>query len=414
MIAGAVAAPAGPPRICVRFVAAPQLTALSMPEVAWGWGRPSRDPLAFHRCLPGYVPTPLVRAPVLARRLGVGRVYVKDESHRLGLPAFKILGASWAVYRAIRDGLGLEIRPWSSIDALRDQVAALGPRVLVTATDGNHGRAVARIAAWLGWSAHVFVPGVTAKARIAAIRSEGADVTLIDGSYDDAVAAAARRAATQGSILIADTAQTADEVVPQWVIEGYSTIFWEVDESLEQLSEPGPDVVAIQMGVGALAAAAVRHYQRSDSGLEARPRLVGIEPERAACVLSSVEAGQLVTLPGQQDSIMAGLNCGTPSPVAWPLVSRGIDLYLCIEDEQSREAMRALAVAGLVSGETGAAGLGGLLALVDGPAAPELRALLGLHDSARVLVVSTEGATDAGAYEQIVGRPPHEVERELE
>lgn len=352
--------------------------------------------------------------PTLARRLGVARVYVKDESHRLGLPAFKILGASWAVYRAIRDGLGLEIQPCSSIDNLRDQVEILGPMVLVTATDGNHGRAVARIAAWLGWSARIFVPSITARARVAAIESEGADVTLIDGSYDDAVAAATGRADAQGCLLISDTAQTAADVVPWWVIEGYSTIFWEVDEALEQLTEPSPDVVAIQVGVGALAAAAVRHYQRPDTQSKIRPRIVGVEPERAACVFASVEAGRLVTLPGRQDSIMAGLNCGTPSPVAWPLVFQGIDLHLSIEDEQSREAMRELAAAGLVSGETGAAGLGGLLALVDAPAAPELRMLLGLHHGARVLVLSTEGATDAGAYEHIVGRPPREVELTFE
>lgn len=183
--------------------------------------------------------------------------------------------------------------------------------------------------------------------------------------------------------------------MPRWVIEGYSTIFTELDEQLPA----APDVVFIQMGVGALAAAASRHYKSHDLA----PRLIGVEPEKAACVLASIEAGEIVTVPGPHDSIMAGLNCGTPSIVAWPYVSGGYDAFMAVEDELAEEGMRALDAEGVTAGETGAAGLAGLLAAMDDA---ELRAAMGLDKDAKVLLLSTEGATDPVVYERIVGHPP--------
>ena len=392
----------------MRFVATAAVAVQPRPPVTLP--PPNREPLTFHRRLPGYAPTPLVNAPSLARRLGVEQVLVKDESCRLGLPSFKILGASWAVYRAIRDRLGLALPPWQTVDDLRVQLLPLGGMVLVTATDGNHGRAVARVATWFGCSARVFIPLGTVRARIDAIQAEGAEVTIVDGSYDEAVALAATQSTAPRTLVIADTAQSEADAAAGWVIEGSSTIFFEVEDALARTGQSDPDVLAVQVGVGALAAPAVQHYRGPNLAGEQRPRIVGVEPERAACLLASMEAGRLISLSGVQDSIMAGLNWGTPSPVAWPLISRGMDLHLAIEDEYSRQAMRALAVEGVVSGESGAAGLGGLLALVDGwGAAPELRAIVGLNGSARVLLLSTEGATDGLAYEQIVGRSPASV-----
>ena len=354
---------------------------------------PEADPRPFHRRLPGYEPSPLRAAPSVAERLAVGEVWVKDESSRLGLPAFKVLGASWAVYRALCRRLGGEPEPWSTIEDLAGRVASLRPLSLATASDGNHGRAVARMAGWLGLGARVLVPAGTARARTEAIESEGATVEIVDGSYDDAVRRAAELASS-GVEVVPDTAMTGTEEAARLVIEGYATMHRELDEQM-----PGPpDLVAVQMGVGALAASVVNHF-RPDG-----PRIVGVEPTRAACVMASIVAGEVVSLPGSQHSIMAGLNCGTPSLIAWPTVSTGIDLFVAVEDACAREAMRALAEAGIESGESGAAGLAGLLeALTGSDEAIDARAFLGVDRSSRVLVLSTEGATDPEAYRAIVG-----------
>ncbi len=370
---------------------------------------PTRDAMAFHRSMSGYTSTPLRAAPEIARSLGVGSVLVKDESQRMGLPAFKILGASWAVHYALCERLGVPPGEIVSFAELRQRVEPLRPLTLTTATDGNHGRAVARVAALLGLDAHILVPAGTAQARSEAIAAEGATVEVVAGGYDDAVELAARSAdADERCLVVSDTSWPGYEQIPWRVIEGYSTIFWEIDDELARRGLPGPQVIVVQIGVGALAAAVVRHYRRP--GLAEPPYLIGVEPTRAACVLASMEAGALITIPGPQDSIMVGLNAGTPSLVAWPLVSRGIDLFMAVEDDSARRALRLLAASGIVAGETGAAGLAGLLELRAEP--PEdritphpdggLRAHLRFDDDTRVLLISTEGATDPAAYRRIV------------
>ena len=354
-----------------------------------------RTPLDFHRRLPEYAVTPLVDAPTLAASLGVGKVWVKDESWRLGLPAFKILGASWAVYKALEAHSG-GIGEWGNVEELRGRLAPLLPLTLVAATDGNHGRAVARMAKLLGLKARIFVPADMVPARIEAIRSEGAELVVVRGTYDEAVARSAEEEADGRCLVISDTSWPGYEDVPRWVIEGYSTILWEVEDELGRRGEGGPTLVAVQIGVGAFAAAVTRHFR--SPGVSPRPKILGVEPARAACALASAEAGSIVHLPGPHDSIMAGLNCGSPSVVAWPVVSKGVDVFVEIEDRWAREAMRMLAGAGIVSGETGAAGLAGLLAL----AREGYRAELGLTEEARVLVFNCEGATDPGAYGRIL------------
>src|SRR5829696_3795975 len=361
---------------------------------------PPRTPLGLHRRLPGYAVTPLHDAPMLAEANGVGQVWVKDESSRLGLPAFKMLGASWAVYRALAARLGRDPEPWVSLDELRQTLAPLRPLTLAAATDGNHGRAVARIAALLDLDADVYVPKGTAAARIAAIEHEGARVTVVDGDYDAAVATAAATAGDR-CLAIQDVGRPGYEQIPAWVVEGYATIFWEVDDQLAARGEEAPDVVVVPIGVGGLAAAAVRHWRRR--GLRRPPRLLGVEPLAAACVLRSLRAGRVVTVPGPHDSIMAGLNCGTPSLVAWPFLLAGLDAVVAVADERARQAMRDLAAAGIVAGETGAASLAGLAEATGGRAAGRLRDALDLAADARVLLLCTEGATDPQAYRQIVG-----------
>jgi len=300
----------------------------------------------------------------------VGRVWLKFERERFGLPAFKFLGASWAARRLLGD-------PPHDEDL-----------ELVAATDGNHGRAVARLARMYGLGSTILVPAGTVKARIEAIAGEGATVEVVQGSYDDAVRRSAELAGPR-RLVLSDTSWPGYEDVPRWVIDGYSTIFHEVDQ---QADGAPVDIAVVPIGVGALAAAAARH-------LAGRARLAGIEPAGAACVLASARAGEITEVPGPHTSIMAGLNAGLPSLVAWPLVSGGFDLFCAVEDAVAVEGMRRLAELGVAAGEVSGGATGAAARLL---ADPEAREALGAGPDASVLVLLTEGVTDPGAYARLV------------
>jgi diaminopropionate ammonia-lyase len=346
------------------------------------------NPLEFHRKLPDYSPTPLHDLQGLAKELGVGRILVKDESSRLGLPAFKILGSSWAIYRKLSEMLGSEPGPWSTIGELARHFDPLKPLTLVAATDGNHGRSVARVASWLGFESKIFMPKGTVRPRIEAIESEGAEVIVVDGSYDDAVMEAAELQ-DERTLLIQDSAWPGYEEVPCWVIEGYSTIFQEIGET-------DPQLVMVQIGVGSLAAATVLRYGGSS--------VVGVEPDSAACAKESIEAGEPVTVPGPHTSMMAGLNCGTLSSIAWPILKDGLAAVISVPDNRAAEAMRILAASGIESGESGAAGLAGLIELARNP-----RPGIVVDRSTTVLLLSTEGITDEDNYRRICEKIDGEV-----
>jgi diaminopropionate ammonia-lyase len=346
------------------------------------------DP-AFHLSLPDFAITPLRSAPQAARRLGVRTVLVKDESQRLGMPSFKILGASWATYRAVLAHLGRAVGDQPTLDELREAVAAQGSLLtLVAATDGNHGRAVARMAKLLGLGAIILVPVGTVDSRIDAITGEGAEVRIVEGGYDEAIAASAALSDSK-HVVISDTSWEGYVDTPGWVIDGYSTMLREVIDESEAGHVAEPTVVVAQMGVGAFAAAVTRQFASRPARL-----LVGVEPTKADCVITSVEAGKIMTITAPQDSIMAGLNCGTPSIVAWDDVLRGYDVFVTVTDNDARDAMRLLHDDGIEAGESGAAGLAGLLAHAEGLG-------LGPHDD--VVIFLTEGVTDPVAYGDIIG-----------
>ena len=355
-----------------------------------------RGPLAFHQKLPGYRPTPLVDAPAIAGALGVRRVLLKVETDRLGLPAFKMLGASWATYRVLVARLGHEPE-WSALDELRPHLAALGPLTLAAATDGNHGRAIARMAKLLGCASHIFVPADMVAARVDAIRSEGAEVTVVEGTYDDAVARSAL-AQADDCLVISDTSWEGYVDPPTWVIEGYATIFAEVDDQLDGTV----GLAFLPTGVGALATAAVAHYRNAG----ALTRLVTVEPSDADCVLESIKAGHLVEVPGPHRSCMVGLNCGKASPLAFEVLRPGLDWCVAIDDQRAEDAMRLLAAEGIAAGETGAAALAGAFGVVALGGAADV----GLTPETDVLAIVTEGATDPVNYERVVGRPASEVQ----
>ncbi len=363
----------------------------------------SGDAQPFHRRLPGYRPGPLRDLESVAAELGIGAIHAKDESDRFGLPAFKILGASWATYRLLSSRLGREPVGWTQLADLEAAFASLQPLTLVTATDGNHGRAVARAARWFGCAAQVLVPAGTAAARIDAIAAEGATVEVVEGSYDDAVERATAMAGAH-TLVVSDTSWPGYREVPGWIVEGYETICAEADAALDAAGVGRPTHVFVQVGVGSLAVAIIRHWAPT-------ARIIGLEPFGANCCYESIAAGREVISAGPQASIMAGMNCGTLSELAWPELRDGLDAIVTLSDDRAREAMRLYAANGIVSGETGAAGLGALLELVHDPAHRDVREALQLGRASRVLVLSTEGATDPESYARIVGRMPGEVGR---
>jgi diaminopropionate ammonia-lyase len=311
---------------------------------------PTQDALGFHRSLPGYAPTPLRDLPSVAAELGLARVALKDESSRLGLPAFKVLGASWAVERA-----------------LREQPAT---HTLVAASAGNHGRAVAHVAALRGLHARIHLPSRSLPARRAAIAAEGADVVVVDGTYEDAVAQAAAEGAHDGFAEIADVG---DSGPAHWVIDGYATLFAEIEDAFDALIVPA--------GVGSLAAAAARY------GAATGTSVIAVEPVTAACLTASLLAGEPVRIP-TPGTTMAGLDCAEVSIAAWPTLRAGIRATVTVTDAEAHAAMRELAALGLAIGDSGAAALAGLRALeLDGS----------------VLLIATEGPTDPEGYAEIVG-----------
>ena len=309
--------------------------------------------------------------PVIASELGVGRVFVKDESARMGLAAFKVLGASWAVHQVL------------------SRRSEAGPVTLVAATDGNHGRALAWMARLLGQRAHVFVPSGVHPTAVAAIAAEGAQVTEITGSYDDAIRLAVKAASEPEAELVQDAGWPGYEQVPGWIVDGYSTLFAEVDEQLAAAGAASPGLVVIPAGVGSLAQAGVTHY-RSRAGSDATS-LLTVEPGTAACILASLvrgEPGSITT----GETIMAGLNCGTPSMLAWPYLRDGLDAAVAVANADAAAAARDLAGSGIPAGPCGGASLAGARAALTGEGAQLRRAALAIGPDAAVVLLSTEGA----------------------
>ena len=402
--------PAGPP---LPWLARPQAR-------SWTCGTPesvrSGEVRAYHAGLPGYAPTPLAEIPALAAELGVGRVFVKDESSRLGLPAFKVLGASWAVRQVLAGtpagepaGAAPPAAAPDGLAGLRELAARRPGLVFVTATDGNHGRAVAWMARLSGAPARVFVPAEAGPAARAAIASEGAEVIRVDGSYDEAVGTARQWAQEHpGAALVQDTAWPGYEQVPGWIVEGYSTLFAELDAQLVGAGPPG--LVVVPVGVGSLAQAAVAHYRAADAGgrgqvtaagrpgrgQNSAPRqpssvtaVLSVEPDTAACLLASLRAGKPVTVPNA-NTIMAGLNCGTISSIAWPYLAGGLDAAVAVTDDAARRAAADLAASGISSGPSGAASLAGARAALTGRGSADRRAALAAESESVIVLLSTE------------------------
>ena len=356
----------------------------------------SDQPLDFHRRLPGYRTSPLVQAPQLAKALGVAKVFVKNETSRFGLPSFKILGASWAIYAALRDRLGPLPDGPLTYEIMQSWAAPARPLTLIAATDGNHGRAVARVAQWFGLKAKIFVPNFVAAGRLRAIEAEGAELVIVDGVYDASVDAAVDAAKAPNTLLISDTARSAADEIPQMVTAGYTSAYAEIETQLSENDRI--DAVAVQAGVGGLASATTSWARQTRR--EQSPRVIVVEPENAACVEAALAAGKPVSVPADQVSAMSVLQCGTVSLTAFPVLQAGVSCCLAIEDCWATSATAELSVCGIRTGFSGAAGVAGLMAAFSGSDANAIRQHLGISSDAQLLVVATESAEAAEHTQQ--------------
>lgn len=347
----------------------------------------------FHQQFTQYQPTPLISLEGLARELGYGTLWVKDESYRFGLNAFKVLGGLYAMSRVLED---------------RKEVQEGEKLLFVTATDGNHGRGVAWAAKTLGHKAVVFLPAGTAQSRMENIEKEGAQAHMLSVGYDDAVRHAAQYALEKGGILIQDTAWEGYETIPGWIMEGYSTIMSEIAE--QWIGDEWPTHVLLQAGVGSFAGAmTIGLLALSEASGRPMPRIVVLEPHDAACIYESVKGGtgEPFATSGKLQTIMAGLACGEPSPASWSLLRDEVWGCLSCDDGLSALGMRILGNpikgdAAMISGESGAIGAGVLYALSKDETLASIKEAIGLGEGSRILMISTEGDTDPEHYRKVV------------
>jgi diaminopropionate ammonia-lyase len=343
---------------------------------------------SYYASRPALGPTPTATLPGLAAELGLAALWAKDETARFGLNAFKALGAGFAVHTLLARG---DLRPGATV---------------VCASEGNHGRAVARAARDSGCPARVYLAAGVAPARADAIAAEGAIVVRVAGTYDDAVRAAAADAAREGWTVISDTSWVSYEEIPRLIMLGYTRLMDELASALGPAWRP--DAIFVPGGVGGLLAAVASWCARrwpTD-----RPSIVCVEPVSANCLQASARAGWPVVLPGPFDTTMGGLRCGEVSPAAFAAVLPLVNVYVAIEDDWTFEAMRRLARPAasdpiIHAGPSGAAALGGLLAVLRDEAMHAARHALGLGSAASAVVIVSEGVTEPDLWRRIVQAP---------
>jgi diaminopropionate ammonia-lyase len=362
----------------------------------------------FHCSFPEYRETPLDSLKSLANSMGIAGLFLKDESFRFGLKAFKVLGASYAVARQLSRRLGIDVSQLDRTKLLAPEVRQqIGDVTFVTATDGNHGRGVAWIARQLRQKAVVYMPKGSSSTRLENIRAEGASASIIEGNYDDAVRLAAHGAREHGWIMVQDTAWQGYEEIPTWIMQGYGTIAAEAIEQLCRIGIKKPTHIFLQAGVGSFAGAIQGYF--ADLFGNDRPVTAIIESDQADCLYRSAVAndGKPRIVTGEMTTIMAGLACGEPNPIAWELLRDYSDVFFSCPDWVAAKGMRMLGnpLNGdprIISGESGAVTTGLLTALMKDPYLADAKAALGLDRNSRVFLISTEGDTDPTRYRSIV------------
>lgn len=361
----------------------------------------------FHRGFDEYLETPLHNLMNLAKHLGLKDIFVKDESYRFGLNAFKVLGSAYAIGKYLANRLGHDISE-VSLKYLRSKEVKkkLGEITFVTATDGNHGRGVARVANQLGHKSVVYMPRGSSLIRLNNIKKEGGEAYIIDGNYEDAVKLSEEMAKENGWVLIQDTAWEGYEAIPTWIMQGYGTIIY---EAMKQLAEYGinkPSHVFLQAGVGSFAGAMLGYLV--DKFGEDKPTTIIMEADKANCLYLSSMEGKRVVVEGDMPTIMAGLACGAPNTISYDILMDYADAFLSCPDIVAARGMRILAspLKGdpqIISGESGAAvGIGVISLLMERKEYKDLRQRLGLDEKSVVLIINTEGDTDPKKYRDIV------------
>ena len=358
----------------------------------------------FHASFPVYEKTPLAALPDTAAALGLGAMYVKDESYRFGLNAFKVLGGSYAIGNYLAQKLGMDISELPYEKMISDEVREkLGEITFVTATDGNHGRGVAWTANQLKQKAVVYMPKGSAEERLKNIQAEGADASITDLNYDEAVRLANSQAEKNGWVMVQDTAWEGYEDIPTWIMKGYDTMGF---EGWGQLPEK-PTHIFLQAGVGSMAGAVTGFF--SNVYKEDRPIITIVEPNKADCLFRTAEAndGKLHFVTGDMNTIMAGLACGEPCSIGWNVLHSYADNFISCPDYAAAKGMRILGNpegkdGKVISGESGAATVGCVAEIMTNPDLAWLKEKLQLDENSKVLFFSTEGDTDKENYKAVV------------
>lgn len=371
---------------------------LSTAEVNKAWD--------FHKSFANYEPTPLRSLSNLAKRLGVGGIFVKDEAYRFGLNAFKVLGGAYAMGRYLAERLEtpMEELPFEKLKSPEIK-EKLGDITFTSATDGNHGRGVAWAAQQMGQKAVIYMPKGSSLIRLENIKATGAEGYITEFNYDDAVRLALHQAEKYGWILVQDTAWEGYEDIPTWIMQGYATM---AAEAMDQLIDQGvdkPTHIFVQAGVGSLAGSMQGFFAARFQ--EDRPVSVIVEPDKADCIFRSALAGELRVVNGDMNTIMAGLACGEPNPIGWNILRDYSDMFISCPDNVAAKGMRILGNPlgddmRVISGESGAVTTGILSIIMENENMKEARELLKLDKDSKILVFNTEGDTDSENYRSIV------------
>ncbi len=369
----------------------------------------SKTVFAFHQSFPQYTKTPLVKLDQMASKLGLKNIYIKDESYRFGLNAFKVLGGSYAIAKYIAQKTGKDVSelPYSVLtsEALRKE---FGQATFFTATDGNHGRGVAWAANKLQQKCVVYMPIGTTETRLNHVLAENAKATIENLNYDDCVRKAAAEAdSTPNGVIVQDTAWEGYEEIPTWIMQGYGTMALEADNQLTEYGCQRPTHIFIQAGVGSLAGAVQGYFANRYAGNE--PIVVVVEADVAAGLYEGAKAndGEIRTVGGDMLTLMNGLACGEPSTISWDILKNHVDTFVACPDWVSAKGMRLLAApikgdTPVTAGESGAVTMGLLYTIMTNPEYKDLAKQLKLDENSQVLLFSTEGDTDPGRYQSIV------------
>lgn len=357
----------------------------------------------YHETIPAYVATPLHRLNQLSEHFGVGSIFVKDESSRFHLQAFKVLGATYAIGKYIAERID-EDSQQMTFEKLRKAKDILGELTFISATDGNHGRGVAWAARQLGHRAIIYLPKGASPLRVNHIRRIGAEAYVTDMNYDETVDYCAKRAEENNWVFVQDTVSSGYEEIPQWIMEGYRTIAVEIVNSL---GEKRPTHIFLQAGVGSFAASMVQFFLECYG--EHDLRIILVEPHAANCFYQSAchRDGEAQIVTGDLLTIMAGLSCGKPNPVAWNVLKGTVDYFISAPDKIAAQGMRILGQPldkdpRIIAGESGAAPFGAFTEIIRNDIYVSLREQLALNKKANILFINTEGNTDPVQYERII------------